>query len=309
MKKYIGESALLLNTVIWGGTFALIKNALADISPLLFLGIRFFLAAAILLPFIYTLVKKTDKNTFLAGSILGLFYFLGFATQTIGLNYTTATKSGFITGTFVVFIPILQTIIEKKKPRWYNIISILFVIVGLIFLSSSGDNLFQFINELGSGFNIGDFFTLLCAVLFAFQVVYVDVFTKKYDYMPMVFIQLLFTGLGGFFGTIIFSSAGLEAVKFNLNTNVIFALIYTSVFASIIATILQLKFQKVVSPTKAGIIYSFEPIMAAVLAFFIVGEKISKFGMFGGVFIVIGLLLSEILENRNEQTGKSNDNS
>jgi drug/metabolite transporter (DMT)-like permease len=84
-------------------------------------------------------------------------------------------------------------------------------------------------------------------------------------------------------------------------------LIYTSVFASIIATILQLKFQKVVSPTKAGIIYSFEPIMAAVLAFFIVGEKISKFGMFGGVFIVIGLLLSEILENKNEQTSKSNN--
>ncbi len=305
MKKYIGESALLLNTIIWGGTFALIKNALTDISPLLFLGIRFFIAAVLLLPFVYTVIRKTNKNTFIAGAVLGLFYFLGFATQTIGLNYTTATKSGFITGTFVVFIPILQTIIERRIPRWYNIVSIFFVMIGLIFLSSGGDNLFQFINELGSDFNFGDFLTLLCAILFAFQVVYVDVFTKKYDYMPMVFIQLLITGLGGLIGSLILSSVGLEIVKFNLNSNVIIALIYTSVFASIIATILQLKFQKVVTPTKAGIIYSFEPIMAAILAFFIVGEKISKFGMFGGVFIVIGLLLSEILENRNEQTGKS----
>jgi drug/metabolite transporter (DMT)-like permease len=307
MKKYVGEGALLLNTIIWGGTFALIKNALTDISPLLFLGIRFLLAAAILFPFIFNILRKTDKNTFIAGSILGLFYFLGFATQTIGLNYTTATKSGFITGTFVVIIPILQIIIEKKKPKWYNVVSIILVMIGLIFLSSSGDNLFQFLNELGSDFNIGDFLTLICSVLFAFQVVYVDVFTKKYDYMPMVFIQLLITGLGGFLGSFILSSFGLEAVKITLNSSVIFALIYTSVFASIIATILQLKFQKVVSPTKAGIIYSFEPIMAAVLAFFIVGEKISKFGMFGGVFIVIGLLLSEILENKNEQTSKSNN--
>lgn len=309
MKKYIGESALLLNTIIWGGTFALIKNALADISPLLFLGIRFFLAAIILLPFIYTVIIKTNKKTFVAGSILGLFYFLGFATQTVGLNYTTATKSGFITGTFVVFIPVLQTIIEKKRPKWYNLVSILFVLIGLIFLSSSGDNLIQFINELGSDFNLGDFLTLLCAVLFAFQVVYVDIFTKKYDYMPMVFIQLLITGLGGFIGSMFLSSIGFEIVKFSFNTNVIFALIYTSVFASIVATIIQLKYQKIVSPTKAGIIYSFEPIMAAILAFFIVGEKISKFGMFGGIFIVIGLLLSEILENRNEQTGKSSNNS
>lgn len=307
MKKYVGEGALLLNTIIWGGTFALIKNALTDISPLLFLGIRFLLAAAILFPFIFNILRKTDKNTFIAGSILGLFYFLGFATQTIGLNYTTATKSGFITGTFVVIIPILQIIIEKKKPKWYNVVSIILVMIGLIFLSSSGENLFQFLNELGSDFNIGDFLTLICSVLFAFQVVYVDVFTKKYDYMPMVFIQLLITGLGGFLGSFILSSSGLEVVKITLNSSVIFALIYTSVFASIIATILQLKFQKVVSPTKAGIIYSFEPIMAAILAFFIVGEKISKFGMFGGVFIVIGLLLSEILENKNEQTSKSNN--
>ncbi|MEJ5262016.1 MAG: DMT family transporter [Ignavibacterium sp.] len=302
MKKYLGESALLLNTLIWGGTFALIKNALADISPLLFLGIRFFIAAMLLYPFIHYTLKKMDKNTFIAGSVLGIFYFLGFATQTVGLNFTTATKSGFITGTFVVIIPILQTIIERKKPKWYNIVSIVFVMIGLVFLSSRGDNLFQFISELGSDFNIGDFLTLLCAILFAFQVVYVDVFTKKYDYMPMVFIQLVITGLGGFLGSLILSGVGLEIIKFNLNSNVVFAIIYTSVFASIIATILQLKFQKVVTPTKAGIIYSFEPIMAAVLAFFILGEKISKFGLLGGVFILIGLLLSEILENRNEQT-------
>lgn len=300
MKKYVGEGALLLNTVIWGGTFALIKNALLDISPLLFLGLRFTIAALILLPFIFTQIVKINKQVFYAGLVLGTFYFLGFATQTAGLNLTTATKSGFITGTFVVFIPILQLIIEKRKPRWYNIVSIFLVFVGLLFLSSGGNNLFNFLNELGAEFNFGDFLTLLCAILFAFQVVYVDLFTKKYDYMPMVFIQLIFTGIGGLLFAFIFSSAGFEPIKFSLNSNVLFALFYTSVFASILATIFQLKYQKVVSPTKAGIIYSFEPIMAAVFAFFILSEKISNFGLVGCVLIFAGLLFSEILDKKYE---------
>lgn len=300
MKKYIGEGALLLNTVIWGGTFALIKNAFLDISPLLFLGLRFTIAALILLPFIFSQIVEINKQVLYAGLILGTFYFLGFATQTAGLNLTTATKSGFITGTFVVFIPILQLIIEKRKPRWYNIISIVLVFIGLLFLSSGGNNLFNFLNELGAEFNLGDFLTLLCAILFAFQVVYVDLFTKKYDYMPMVFIQLIFTGIGGLLFAFIFSSVGFEPLKFSLNSNVLFALFYTSVFASILATIFQLKYQKVVSPTKAGIIYSFEPIMAAVFAFFILSEKISNFGLVGCALIFIGLLFSEILDKKYE---------
>jgi len=122
MKKYNGEAALLFNTLIWGGTFALIKNALSDVSTMLFLGLRFGIASLIFLPFVYKYLVKTNLKTILAGSVLGLFYFSGFAAQTFGLNLTTATKSGFITGTFVVFIPILQLIIEKRKPKWFNIL-------------------------------------------------------------------------------------------------------------------------------------------------------------------------------------------
>lgn len=299
-KKYLGEGALLLNTVIWGGTFAIIKSALTDISPMLFLGLRFTIAALILLPFIYKILLKSSKQTFIAGAILGVFYFLGFAAQTAGLQYTSATKSGFITGTFVVFIPILQLIIEKRKPRWFNIVSILLVLFGLILLSTKGTQFLDLIYELGSEFNVGDFLTLLCAILFAFQVVYVDVFTKKYDYMPMVFIQLLMTGIGGFVLASAFSLTSFEPIQFTMNSNVLVAIVYTAVFASVIATIFQLKFQKVVTPTKAGIIYSFEPIMAAVFAFFLLSEKISNFGVVGCLLIFLGLIFSELLEKRNE---------
>ena len=167
-------------------------------------------------------------------------------------------------------------------------------------LSSRGENVVEFLSQLGSDFNLGDFFTLICALLFAFQVVYVDVFTKKYDYLPMVFIQLLITGLGGFLLAGIFSVTGIELIKFNFSNNIIFALLYTSVFASILATIIQLKFQKNVSPTKAGIIFSIEPIFAAIFAYFLLNEKISNFGLIGCVLIFAGLIISEVLSVKNE---------
>ena len=300
MKKYTGEIALLFNTLIWGGTFALIKNAFNDISPLLFLGLRFGIAALIFLPFVYSSLKKTNKKTLIAGCILGFFYFAGFTAQSLGLNLTTATKSGFITGTFVVFIPILQLIIEKRKPKWFNILSVFLVLVGLILLSSKGENALDFIQQLGSDFNLGDVLTLLCALLFAFQVVYVDVFTKKYDYLPMVFVQLLITGVGGFILSYIFSISSLETFKFTFNTTVVTAILYTAIFASIIATVIQLKFQKFVSPTKAGIIFSIEPIFAAVFAYFLLSEKISNFGLVGCVLIFIGLIVSELFSFKDE---------
>ena len=166
MKKYTGEFALLFNTLIWGGTFALIKNAFSDISPLLFLGLRFTIAALIFLPFVYSSLKKTNKQTLIAGSILGFFYFAGFTAQSLGLNLTTATKSGFITGTFVVFIPILQLIIERRKPKWFNMLSVFLVLIGLIMLSSKGENILDFIKQLGSDFNLGDLLNIIMCSTF-----------------------------------------------------------------------------------------------------------------------------------------------
>ncbi len=300
MKKYVGESALLFNTLIWGGTFALIKNAFTDISPLLFLGLRFSIATLILFPFVYSRLKIANKKTIIAGAILGIFYFSGFATQTFGLNLTTATKSGFITGTFVVFIPILQLIIEKRKPKWFNLVSVFLVLIGLVMLSSKGNNTLEFIKQLGSDFNLGDLLTLICALLFAFQVVYVDVFTKKYDYLPMVFVQLLITGIGGFILAYLFSITSMEEIRFTSNANVIGSILYTALFASILATIIQLKFQKTVSPTKAGIIFSIEPIFAAIFAYFLLSEKISNFGLAGCLLIFIGLIVSEVFSIKDE---------
>jgi len=301
MKKYSAEGVLLFITVIWGATFVIIKTALQDISPMLFVTIRFLLASLILFPFLKKIIKETDRTALTGGLILGLFYFLGFSTQTAGLQYTSATKSAFITGSFVIFIPFCQVIIEKKIPGKGSIIGILLVITGLLFLSSKGESLLQVFYELGSNFNFGDFLTLLCAVFYAAYIVYLDSISKKHAYLPLVFIQITLTGILGAGALFIFSAAGIENIKFNFNGHILFTFLYTSILATVIASTLQTKFQKYTTPSKAGIIISFEPIFSSLFAFIILHETISFFGFIGCILIFTGLLASELLKTPNEQ--------
>ena len=307
MKKFKAEGALLLATTIWGATFVIIKSALNDISPLLFVSIRFSFAALVLLPFILKTLKKVDKKTLCGGLLVGIFYFLGFASQTIGLNFTSATKSGFITGTFVLFTPIFQLIIEKRKPAKGSLIGIFLVLLGLIFLSSKGNTFLNVFNEIGENFNIGDFLTLLCAVFFALYIVYLDIESKKLDLMSLVFLQIAITGLLGFGFTFVFSLSGLESIELNLSYNLLFAVLYTSILATIVTTILQTRYQKETTPTKAGIIFSFEPIFAALVAFVALNEKISDFRLLGCAFIFIGLLATELIKNKNNEVIRLNE--
>lgn len=300
MKKYIGESALFSITIFWGVTFAIIKLALNDISPMLFIAIRFLFAALLLLPFLLKPLLQSNIDVIKAGIFLGLLYYIGFATQTAGLYYTTATKSGFITGTFIIFIPIFQLILERKAPGKGNIIGIALVIIGLVLLSSNGVTVLDILSELGSNFNVGDFLTLICAIFYALYVVYIDIITKKYDYKALIILQVLFTGLAGFIFTILFDATGIESIRYDFNTTVILVILYTAIFSSILATAVQTKYQKTVTPTKAGIIFSLEPIFAALFAFLIIHEKISNFGIIGCIFIFTGVLVSELFDkNKN----------
>ncbi|MBN2571640.1 MAG: DMT family transporter, partial [Ignavibacteriales bacterium] len=177
------------------------------------------------------------------------------------------------------------------------------VFIGILFLSSGGDSLKNFLHELGSGFNIGDYLTIVCAILFALHIIYIDIFTKRYDFWIILFLQLSIAAVMSFFATIIFDVFNFEEVKLILNDNLIFSILYLSVFASLINYALQTKFQKEVVPSVAGIIYSFEPIFAALFAFLILNEKIANFGLIGGILIFVGFIVQELLNNY-EKNGK-----
>lgn len=296
-KKYKSELALLLVTLFWGATFTIIKESLNDISSMLFVAFRFLIAAIILFPFIYRYKSSFNTKSVKAGIILGVLMFGAFASQTVGLKITTATKSGFISGSAVVMIPILQTIIERRKPNTGSVLGVIIVFVGILFLSSGGSSISNFVSDLGSNFNLGDWLTLFCAFMVALHVIYLDIFTKRHDFFVLLFTQIFVVGVLGLVAAFSFSSMSLEPLKIEFTQYLILGLIYTALFATLLNTALQTKYQKNVTPTKAGIIYSFEPIFAAIVAFFALNEKITNFGFIGCVLIFSGLIISEVYDS------------
>jgi len=296
-RKYRGELALLLVTVMWGGTFTIVKESLNDASPMIFVAVRFSLAALLFAPFVIKDIARNQKDI-LAGIFLGVLIFLAFSSQTAGLQYTTATKSGFITGTLVVIIPIFQLIIERRPPTTGAIIGTILVFFGIVLLSTGESDIFTLLNDLGNNFNFGDLLTLICAVLFALHVVYLDILSKKHNLNVLVFFQMAVSAILGLITASLFDASGYQPYHFNLTGYLIFGLIYTAVFATVGATFFQTKYQKEVTPTKAGIIYSFEPIFAAIIAFFALNEKISNFGALGSFLIFSGLIIAELYDNR-----------
>lgn len=300
-KKSISEAALLIVTVLWGATFAIVKGSLSDISSMLFITFRFSIALILLLPFVLPVIKDFNKQSIKSGAILGTIMFLGFATQTIGLKFISATKSGFLTGTAVIMIPFLQLLIEKKWPGKGTLIGAVIVLIGILFLASGGDSVFSFIEDLGGNFNIGDFFTLICAVSFAFYVIYLDIFSKKIDFMILLFMQILMCVIWGLITSFLFAGLSLEPIRVEFTGNLLMGLAYTAIIATLITTALQTKYQKGVTPAQAGIIYSFEPIFAAIAAFFLLNEKLTNFGLIGCVLIFLGLVFSESFDTIKER--------
>jgi len=294
-EKYKGEFILLVVTVLWSATFVIVKGALADISSMLFIGLRFLIAGIILLPIVIR--RKLDwKNAkLLPPIILGILLFIGFALQTVGLKSTSATKSAFLTGTTVAIIPFLQLILEKKKPKTGPIIGVFVVLIGILFLSG-GNSILTLLTDIITNFNFGDFLTLVCAFFFAMYVVYLDMLSSKYIFWMLLIVQIGVTATLSFSAAIFFDLINYEQLRVELTSQLGFGIIYTSIFATLFTTTLQTKYQKLVSPTKAGIVYSFEPIFASIIAFIFLSERITAFGLLGATLIFVGLIISETFD-------------
>jgi len=223
---------------------------------------------------------------------LGILLFIGFSTQTVGLKYTSATKSAFLTGTAVAIIPILQLFIERKKPKTGSIIGVAVVLIGILFLSG-GNSIVTLLNDIATNFNLGDFLTLICAFFFAGYVVYLDMLSSKYNFWMLLIIQIGVATFLAFIMALLFDVFDYESLKINYTNQLGLGILYTAIFATLITTTLQTKYQKLVTPTKAGIVYSFEPIFAAIIAFIFLSERITSFGLLGAVLIFVGLIISE----------------
>jgi len=279
--KSRAEGVLLSLTLIWGSTFVVGKIVMQNISPLQMIALRFVLATLFLLVFFAGRIFPVSRTQIVRGAILGIFLFLGFVAQTVGLNLTTASKSGFITGMMVVFVPLLQVIIERRPPKIGNIAGVAVVSSGLWLLTSPS----------GSSFNAGDALTLLGAVLFAIYIVYIDVIAHDMSAMQLTFLQMATNAILALAATLAF-----DTMPSRFPSGTVAGVLCLTIFATILTTFMQTRYQKETTPTRAVIIFTIEPVFAAASAALILGEQIGVGGAFGGGLIIGGVLLSELSE-------------
>lgn len=294
--KRTAEIALIIAVMFWGATFVIVKESLQDISPMLFIALRFMIAFILLIPFVFKFRAKFTRDGIIGGSILGVILFLGFASQTAGLQLTTATRSAFITSASVVLVPVLQILIEKRRPANGTLIGVALVFIGILMLSSGGNSILTFLADIGTNFNFGDFLTLICAVSFAAYIVYLDYVSQRADFWPIFVMQIFVTAALAFIFAYLFNLVGFEPVRLNLTDNALFGIAYTALITTLLTTAILTKYQKAMPPAKAGIIYALEPIFASVIAFFVLSEKISNFGLIGSALIFMGLITSETFD-------------
>ncbi|MBI4549101.1 MAG: DMT family transporter [Ignavibacteriae bacterium] len=279
------EVFLLSITVIWGSTFVITKGLLEENSPLWYTTLRFFLAALLLFLIFPRRILSTSRSAVNSGVILGLFLFIGFALQTIGLLYTTASKSAFFTGMLVVLTPIVHFAAQyflnvRKKPlKVGNIVGVGNAAIGLYLMTSPASG----------GFTLGDGLTLLCALMFAFYIVYLDSVPTETDKMQLTFVMFFVCGVLG-----LLCAVSWENIHIQLTDEFIAALLYLTIFATVIAMAVQNRYQGDTTPTRAAVIFALEPVVAAVFAYVVREENIGTLGVIGGMIIISGLLLSEL---------------
>ncbi|MGA9406962.1 MAG: DMT family transporter, partial [Bacteroidota bacterium] len=253
------------------------KLGFADISPFLFVAIRFTLGSIIFGLIFFPHLRSIRRSTIRKGAFLGALLGIGLVLQTYGLEITTASKSAFITGMMVVFTPVAQVFVGRRVPKPENVIGVVVVTAGLYFLTSPG----------GSGFNLGDALTLVGAFLFGFYIVYLDIYSKEEELFPLAFLQIVTTAVCGWI------LVPFETPQIHFTWNLLRLFFYTALLATVITTYTQTRFQKDTTPTRAGILFTLEPVIAAVLAYFVLGEILGMLGIVGALLIVTGILISE----------------
>jgi len=280
--KIKAEVILLGVVIIWGYTFPVIKNVLNIIPPFTFLTYRFFLAFSLIYLIFRSRLRRINSLTIKNGFLIGLFLFLGYFGQTVGTQFTTATKTAFITGISVVIVPIISYFWTREKIYRNSAIGVLLAMIGLWLMNTNGT-----IYHI----NLGDSLVFLGAIGFALYIVAVDIYTKKLDYVQLVFIQLITVSLMSFLMAIIYEK---EALTLHYNSYVWWAVVLNGVFATALAFYLQNRFQKYSNPTKIAIIFSAEPVFGALFSYLILGETIGIFGFMGGVAIFSGMFVAQI---------------
>ena len=273
---------LLLSVAIaWGVTFLMVQDAINTTPVYAFLFFRFAIASILMFFIAYKFLNEINKKTILYGIILGLFLFSAFATQTFGLAYTKSSIVAFITGLNVIVVPFLAYFIFKDYISKNVLIATVVAVIGLYLLTMSGAL------TIGKG----ELLTLICAFLFALQIIFTGKFSKEVNVFLLVLFQLITVAVL----SLVFSLS-LDDVTFNLTYDYVFfkAVLITAVFATVYAFLIQTYMQQFTTATKTAIIFAMEPVSASVFAYISVGEVLTNIQLTGAILIVFATVVAEL---------------
>jgi drug/metabolite transporter (DMT)-like permease len=271
--------ALALAALLFGATFVVVKEAVAVLPPLAFVGWRFLIGALALL----VLGIPRGRSIWRDGLAAGVLLFAGFALQTAGLAQTSASNSGLITGLYVVFTPLLAALVARHGIGFGTIGGTTVAFAGLALLTI-GD---------GVTFAIGDLLTVGCAVAFAGHIVILARVAFRHPVVPFTAIQLLVTAVLALAGSAVaegFPLPGREVVP---------ALLITGLVVSGGAFLLQVWSQTVIGPSRTAIILALEPAFAAAFAAWLLAERLDTRGWIGAGLILAGIYL--VLANTGDR--------
>lgn len=280
IKTRIATPALLFGVLFWGVSFPAVKQAVATTDAYSFLSVRFTISTLILCPLFYKNLRRVNRRTLLAGFGIGLVLAASFICQTIGLQYTTAANSAFITGLYVVFVPVSIIILDRKLPEKMQILSIFLAIAGILLITLNP----------GMKINPGDVWSLLCALGFGIHIIMIARLIKNTDPSSFAVIQLATVA--------IVSTAAALATNGKINLPPTRAtwgdLLFCAIFASAYMYPIQAQFQRYMTEIKAMIIYSFEPVFGALAGVVILHEILTPRLLAGGACVLVAMALSDL---------------
>ncbi len=281
---WLGVFALTAVTAVWGYSFLLVHDAVAVYPVFPFLAVRFTLATLLVSPFLLPRLRRATKGALWGGFWMGTALFSGYAFQTLGLIWTSAAHSGFITGLFVVLTPLFWAFLKRRLPTSGVTFAILLSTAGLAALSWQGS-----LSEV----NVGDALSVCCAVVYAVHLLLTAHMARRHDTGTLVLVQIAtVAGLAWVFS--IPYAGRLWPIPAAAGTGIL----VTAIFATAIAYVLQTTFQRYLSPVQTALVFTMEPVFAGLFAVLFGGERLGLKGLVGGVLIVAGMMMGQLTEEK-----------
>ena len=285
VKEFVSRSAkahilLVLVTLCWGSTFILIKSSLRDVSPLTLNFLRMALATVALGAIYSKQLRSMSRSALRAGALTGVFLCAGYEFQTTGMQYTSASKSAFLTGVSIVLVPVFLALIWRKRVNLWTWAGVLVAFAGLWLLTVPADL---------RSINRGDLLTLGCAVSFALQIITLGRATRAHPFEQVAFLQTAIAALLMAIALPLLEHPRLQPTPLFWSSLLVTGLINTAV-----AFTIQAWAQQFLPATHTALIFALEPVFAWITSYLVAGERLGWRGGLGAMLILAGILLAEL---------------